>query len=131
MTESNRKLKILIVEDSLILAETFVEYLTDRGHDVMPIVTKGEEAVDAALKGLPDLVIMDINLEGVMSGIEVAEQIAEHNDSIGFYFVSAYSHLEYKDRLNKIRNYKYFQKPVRLEDLDYIISDYLSSSGKF
>ncbi len=69
------KKKILIVEDEIIIAESIRSTLRKFGYDVSGIVSFGEDAVEIAGEFHPDLVLMDIQLEGKMNGIEAAEII--------------------------------------------------------
>lgn len=67
--------KILIVEDEMIIA-LMIEQMVERlGHTVIDKVSTGEEAVEAALSYSPDLILMDIRLQGEMDGIEAMSKI--------------------------------------------------------
>ncbi len=66
---------ILIVEDERITAEDIKKALKSAGYEVPAIVSSGEEAIKVSEEIQPDLVIMDIKLEGEMDGIEAAEKI--------------------------------------------------------
>jgi CheY-like chemotaxis protein len=63
------------VEDSTIVAWEICDRLTRKGYEVLPPVISGEQAVAAARRGTPDLVIMDIRLRGAMDGIEAVREI--------------------------------------------------------
>ena len=67
--------KILIVEAEPTMAFILKKLITDMGYSVCASVVSGEESIIEAEKHLPDLVLMDINLEGEMDGIEAAEII--------------------------------------------------------
>jgi len=67
--------KILIVEDQLQLANMMKSYLERIGYSVPASVSRGDQAILAAGKYQPDLVLMDICIEGDMDGIEAARQI--------------------------------------------------------
>ncbi len=67
--------KILIVEDEPAMAFILKKLITDMGYSVCASVVSGEESIIEAEKHMPDLVLMDINLEGEMDGIEAAEII--------------------------------------------------------
>ena len=82
--------KILIVEDERITAEDMKEALEDVGYEVSDMVSSGEEAIIKAKELRPDLVLMDIMLEGEMDGIEAAEQIRERF-GIPVIYLTAYS----------------------------------------
>jgi two-component system, response regulator PdtaR len=67
--------KILVVEDERITAEDIKRSLEKVGYKVPAIVSTGEEAVQFSEKYKPDLVLMDIVLDGNIDGIEAAETI--------------------------------------------------------
>lgn len=71
------EIKILIVEDEAIVAEDIAYSLTRMGYSVSDIVSSGEGAIAAAQTQHPDLVLMDIMLQGQMDGIEATRQIRE------------------------------------------------------
>lgn len=67
--------KILIVEDEAIVAEDIASRLKKMGYVVADIAASGEEAIAAATTTKPDLVLMDIILQGEVDGIEAAQHI--------------------------------------------------------
>ncbi len=82
--------KILIVEDERITAEDMKKALNSVGFEVPIIVSSGEAAIEAAEKFMPDLVLMDIKLEGEMDGIQAAEKIRSKL-GIPIIYLTAYS----------------------------------------
>lgn len=73
MTET----RILVVEDESIVALDIQERLESMGYDVPTTVASGEKAIEQAGLLHPDLVLMDIQLQGHMDGIEAADQIRQ------------------------------------------------------
>ncbi|CDG64136.1 MAG: two-component system, response regulator PdtaR [Methanobacterium sp.] len=84
------KTTILVVEDERITAEDIRVGLEFAGYKVPVICSTGEDAVKQANRLEPDLVLMDINLEGEMDGIEAAAQIRKFYD-IPVIYLTAYS----------------------------------------
>ena len=74
MTEPTR---ILIVEDEAIIAMDLQETLAEAGYAVIATVASGEEALALCAKETPDLVLMDVHLQGRLTGIETAQQLRE------------------------------------------------------
>lgn len=70
-----KKIKILIVEDEVIIAQCLKMELEQSGYDVCSFVSTGEEAINEFKVKNPDIVLMDVNLPGEMDGIDVAKQI--------------------------------------------------------
>ncbi len=69
--------RILIVEDEIVSALVIQEFLEHSDYTVVACVTSGSEAVRVAVETQPDLVLMDISLEGALDGITAATQIRE------------------------------------------------------
>lgn len=72
--------KIIIVEDEIIIALDLKLRLENLGYVVLNIAFNGEDAIKLTGETNPDLVLMDIQLNGEMDGITVANQIRNlHN----------------------------------------------------
>ena len=69
------KVKILVAEDENIIAKDIVNTLERLGYDVLGSVRTGNDVIEKTKLLNPDLVLMDIILDGEMSGIEAAEII--------------------------------------------------------
>ena len=70
-----KQASILVVEDERIVAFDLKQQLEALGYRVAAVVPSGELAVERASELKPDLVLMDIHLEGAMDGVEAAERI--------------------------------------------------------
>lgn len=101
---------ILIVEDELIAAADLRELLESFGYRVTGIASTGEKAVMMAEAEVPDLILMDIHLGGVISGIEAAEKILSRH-SVPIIYVTAYADPELVERAKKTQPYGYILKP--------------------
>lgn len=73
-------LQILIVEDEAIIARDVERMLNRLGHHVVDVAVSGEEALQKATELHPDLILMDIRLQGPMDGIQAAKLIASTLD---------------------------------------------------
>ncbi len=71
----SRNLKILIAEDENIIAKDIEKTLMKLGYEVVGSVRSGEKLLEQYPLTKPDLILMDINLEGELSGIEVSKEI--------------------------------------------------------
>ena len=69
--------RILIVEDETIIAMDLRETLCEAGYVVIAAVSSGEEALALCAGDKPDLVLMDVQLQGTLTGIETAQQLRE------------------------------------------------------
>lgn len=81
--------KILIVEDEIIIADTIKRYLTQAGHKVVGSAISYLEAESIFIKEEPDLVLLDIRLSGMKTGIDVAHFIQQHTNPKPFIFLSS------------------------------------------
>jgi PAS domain S-box-containing protein len=88
--EDMNKTTILIVEDEAIVAADLAGKLRQLGYEVAGIAAKGEEAIVLADSLRPDLVLMDIQLEGHTDGIEAAEAISSQLD-LPIIYLTAHS----------------------------------------
>jgi two-component system, response regulator PdtaR len=82
--------RIMIVEDERITAEDIKKGLISVGYEVPAIVSSGEEAVKKAEEIQPDLVLMDVKLEGDLDGIDAAERIRSQY-GIPIIYLTAFS----------------------------------------
>lgn len=104
--------KILVVEDEAITGMDIRRSLTEMGYSVVAIATTGELAVKKAGELHPDLILMDIMLEGRMNGIEAAEQIKERH-RIPVVYLTAYSDDSFLAKAKITEPYGYILKPFR------------------
>ena len=114
------KVRVLIVEDEAIIAMVLRHQLEAMGYTVMTEVRTGEEAVEAASRLRPDLVMMDIGLSGGMDGIEAAGQIRGQFD-IPVVYITAYVSGETLGRAEITEPSGYLIKPFDSEMLRAVV----------
>ncbi len=110
------KATILVVEDEAITAKDLQATLEDLGYAVCGTASTGAEAMQKAEAGRPDLVLMDIVLQGKMDGIEAAEQIRA-NWGIPVVYLTAHSDAETIRRASITEPYGYIVKPFNDREL--------------
>ena len=113
-------MKILIVEDEVIIAKDIEHTLKRDGYDVTGHATSGEKAIELIKETSPDLILMDIKLKGEMDGIETTEIIKNQFDLPVIYLTS------YKDEQTLLRAkvtepYGYIIKPFDRKELKIFI----------
>jgi EAL domain-containing protein (putative c-di-GMP-specific phosphodiesterase class I) len=108
--------KILIVEDEALAAENIAKHLRKQGYDVSGIVASGEEAIAKAYDLYPDLVLMDISLQGNIDGILAANQINTRLQ-IPVVYMTAYADDATLERAKSTNPYGYLVKPFKPNDL--------------
>jgi class 3 adenylate cyclase len=104
------KVNILIAEDESIIAKDIAQTLKKLGYGVVGSVRTGADAFEQATRLKPDLVLLDIMLEGDISGIEVAERIKDLLD-IPFIFLTALADEETLHRAKVTEPFGYIIKP--------------------
>lgn len=112
-----RQRNILVVEDELIIALMIEQMLERLGHIVVDKVSTGEAAVEAAEKHKPDLILMDIRIQGDMDGIETVKKIRSKED-IPVIFISGNSDETYRSRVEEMDHLDFLTKPVSYHALD-------------
>ncbi len=113
-------IKLLIVEDDMLIAAKISMQLTRLGYAVTAIVTRGEEAIRQAQENRPDLILLDINLKGTLDGIETAHQLNKLVH-IPIIYVTANSDEATFNRAKETRPYAFITKPIRNLDLQRAI----------
>ena len=108
--------RILIVEDEGIIAKDIQNTLNRSGYSVIGIASSGEEAIKKAMEIHPDIVLMDIVLEGAMDGVEAAEYIRDHFD-IPVVYLTAYSDDTTLQRAKITEPFGYILKPFQEREL--------------
>ncbi len=120
------KERILVVEDEALVAAELQEDLQRMGYEVAGIVSSGDKVVETVASTKPDLVLMDVLLNGGVDGIDAAYQTqAEFN--IPIIYLSAYSDEETLRRASVTMPAAYLIKPFNERELAANISLALSS----
>lgn len=107
---------IMVVEDEVIVAKDIETSLAGLGYSICAVVSSGEEALIAAQKAKPDLILMDIMLKGKTDGIETAKQITSHLD-IPIVFLTAFSDEGTIGRAKEANAFGYLLKPFEEREL--------------
>jgi PAS domain S-box-containing protein len=107
---------ILIVEDEKIVAWDIQERLESLGYTIAAKTTLGEAAIVAATQVKPDLVLMDIQLQGAMDGIEAA-QIIYRNCNIPVVYLTAHSDDQTLAAATRSNPFGYILKPFQAREL--------------
>jgi PAS domain S-box-containing protein len=115
-----RKNRILIVEDERIVAHDVKMGLQRLGYSVSGIAVSGEESIEMAKNTHPDLILMDIVLEGSIDGIKAAEIIYKRFKIPVVYF-TAYADRKTIERAKKTEPYGYIVKPFEDRELQSVI----------
>lgn len=103
--------KVLIVEDEAIVAYDLQNRLRKSGYTVSAIAASGAQALEGIEKTSPDLILMDIRLQGPMDGIEVATEV-RHRYKLPVIFLTAHADHATLERAKLTGPFGYLVKPI-------------------
>lgn len=103
------RLKILVVEDELLVGMDLVMLLEEWGHDPVGPLKNVDDAFAAMAKDLPDLGILDVNLGNDETSLPLAKALAE--EQVPFVFLTGYEPSRYAGD-PALRNALHLRKPV-------------------
>ncbi|MCF6405206.1 sigma 54-interacting transcriptional regulator [Chitinophaga filiformis] len=109
------KKKVLIVEDEFIVANNLRQVLQRFGYEVCGIAASGEAAEEQLQRVKPDIALLDIRLQGKLSGIDIARKLRSEN--IAFIYLSANSNQKILEEAKATEPYGFLVKPFRKKDL--------------
>ncbi|MEO7310588.1 MAG: response regulator [Chitinophagaceae bacterium] len=113
-------IKILVVEDEMIIAAKISMQLTGLGYEVTGILPRGEEAVLHVQEHKPDIVLLDINLKGKLDGIQTALEMQKFAD-IPIIYLTANSDEATFNRAKVTKPFAFISKPFKQLDLQRAI----------
>jgi DNA-binding LytR/AlgR family response regulator len=124
-------IEILVVEDEAIVAADIASRLEHKGYVIAGIATSGKEALDMLQSRKIDLCLVDIKLNGVMDGIELAAHIKE-STPLPVIFLTSMNNDETFERARATHPAAYMLKPFNDRELQLAIdlAVYNYSSGK-
>lgn len=125
MTKNNskkikRKMKVLIVEDEANYADTLEMFVDELGYKVVGIAKQGKIAMNLFEEHQPDLVLMDINLEGELTGIDLA-RIFQGQRLTPIIFITSFDDKDTFDKAKQTGPFAYLIKPFKPQELQRTI----------
>lgn len=118
-------MKILLLEDDILLHETIIEYLESLGHIVVGF-REGESALASLEKEIYDLLILDINVPKI-DGLTLLEKLHSIKITPPTIFISALIDIEEISRAFALGCHDYLKKPFHLKELSLRIDKMLST----
>ncbi len=118
MPKNTEAKKILIVEDDNTQQIVLERMISKMGHTVIGSSSKGSQAVESALRiGAVDLILMDINLEDEVDGIEAAKEISKHRE-VKLVYITSSDDPEHFNRAKETDYIAFLTKPLTREMLN-------------
>ena len=108
--------KVMVVEDERIVALHMRLQLSKLGYEISAVVASGDEALRRVVASPPDVVLMDIHIEGPTDGIETAKQIPTELH-VPVIYLTAYSDDITLERARATTPYGYLLKPFSEREL--------------
>lgn len=115
-SERMKKTKILLVENENIVARDIENILREMGYDVLSVLSRGKEVVDKAEELQPDLVLIDVRLQGEIDGVEAADRIYREFN-IPVVYLTAYADEITMERAKLTEPFGYILKPFEEREL--------------
>jgi len=109
-------MKVLLLEDELMLQSAIKEYLTDTGYEVTAY-EDGKEAYDHISDNSYDLFIFDINTPTI-DGLSLLDRLQKEKIYVPTIFISAITEIEQISKAYALGCYDYLKKPFHLKELD-------------
>ena len=108
---------VLIVEDEGLVALDVSRRLKKLGYTVAGVAADGATAIDCVRDQSPDVVMMDIKIEGDRDGVDVATEITRLFD-IPVVYLTAFSDEKTMERAREAAPYGYLVKPINDQEMD-------------
>jgi len=125
---SSREKKVIIVEDDLILNLLYESYLERLGFQTEGELVYGKTAIEATQNIEPDLIVMDISLEGEIDGIDAMLEIRKFSD-VPVIYITGNSDPYHVERAKETDPLDYLTKPIEFDDLKQSIEKYFRSNS--
>lgn len=116
----NNPVRILIVEDEMIIAANISLQLTTLGYEVSGIIPRGEEALVHIRQNRPDIILLDIQLKGNLDGVQTA-QLMQRDFDIPIIYLTANSDDVNFNRAKATHPQAFISKPFKKLDLKHAI----------
>jgi CheY-like chemotaxis protein len=117
--------RIIIVEDEFITALTLARQLRRLGYQVVALASSGPQAIEYALSHHLQVVLMDIQLQGTMNGIEAARHI-QASAPIPVVYMSANADATSGERIQAAQAAGFVPKPIHYPTLHALLQRVLS-----
>jgi len=103
--------RVMLVENEIVSAKSLEKMLLKLGYDIVSVVKSGEDVLEYVNNIHPDIILMDIELEGKIDGIEATAQVQAEVDIPVIYITSFDDELTLQRALIT-SPYNYLSKPV-------------------
>lgn len=112
--------KILIVEDDPILSLVQTKFIQKMGFEVVSSVSNGDDAIQAVKEFSPDIIVMDMRIEGKLDGIQTMQEIQKFSE-VPVIYLTGNSEMAMLERSRETNMKGFLVKPVNYAELEELI----------
>ncbi|MBC8440879.1 MAG: sigma-54-dependent Fis family transcriptional regulator [Deltaproteobacteria bacterium] len=123
-----KQTRILVVDDELVIRESLTGWLQRDGYHVQN-VSSGEKAIDLLKTKSFDLLLLDIQMDGI-SGMDVLKHVKEHYPDIDVIMITAFGSIPSAVQAMKYHAFDYLLKPFDPEELEVLIQKLVHHRAK-
>ena len=110
------KSRLIIVEDEALIADHLAMLLEDLGHDIIGVYHDADELFEGLAQNKADLVLLDINLNAALDGVDIANQLNQVYH-LPFVFISSNTDERTLKRVQHVNPSGFISKPFKVEQL--------------
>lgn len=121
-----RRARAIIVEDEWIVARDLQHILEEIGLQILRLVRRPSDLLPLVEELRPDLLVLDIDLDAEIDGIELAEQVQKNHPMCALLFVSAHAEPETLARVRRVDAHGFVVKPFARPQLEAAVEVALS-----
>ena len=124
-------MKVFLVDDSIIVLKKLAEMISsiDDSIEIVGQAMNADDAVQSIVKIKPDVVILDIRLNGRHNGIDVLEQIRAEIPSSIIIMLTNYSYPEYRERCQALGADYFFDKVIEIQKVNDTFKQLIKDRG--
>jgi CheY-like chemotaxis protein len=111
---------VLVVEDEALIALDLACSIESLGYKVLGPASNCEDARRIAEREMPDLLLMDVSIQGKVDGIDTARAITEHRPA-KVVFLTAHTDVATRRRAESIRPTAFLTKPYSARNIQQIL----------
>lgn len=104
--------QVMIVEDDLLLLMVEERLVNNLGYNVVAKASEGQHALRLFREVNPELLIVDINLKGELTGIDIVEQLKKEGSEIPVIFLSGEQDIHLIEKAKSLGIVDYLLKPI-------------------
>jgi len=116
-----QEIKVLIVEDQVLIAETLKAMLQQLGFSITGMFASGDDLIAAYREGMADVILMDVNLANNTNGIDTSKQIGKQSNIPIIYLTEVRDDKQRKKAIAETNAVAYLSKPFNIADVSAAI----------